>query len=151
MSSFNKDPEVIRAIILDHYENPQHWEKDQQKIDASKYSSFNASTPSCIDNLTAHVFVKDNIIEDVKITGIACAISTSSTDIMAGMIKNKSIPEAIKIMDNYLKMIDKEPYDESLIGEMFLYENVNKQINRINCAKVGIKAIKGALEAYVNK
>ncbi|AIV03832.1 NifU family SUF system FeS assembly protein [Candidatus Malacoplasma girerdii] len=150
MSSFNRDPEIIRAIIIDHYENPENW-INENEVNKDQYTSFNASTPSCIDNITAHVFVKNNIIEDIKISGIACAICTSSTDIMANIIKNKTIDGAIKIIDNYLNMIDAKEFDPALIGEMYLYENVNKQVNRINCAKVGIKGIKGALIEYVNR
>lgn len=70
---------------------------------------------------------------------------------MANIIKNKTIDGAIKIIDNYLNMIDAKEFDPTLIGEMYLYENVNKQVNRINCAKVGIKGIKGALIEYVNR
>ena len=42
-------------------------------------------------------------------------------------------------------MIDGNKYDEDLLGELYSYENVNKQANRINCAKVGIIAIKKAV------
>ena len=89
--------------------------------------------------------------EDVKFSGVGCAISTSSTDIMCNLLRNKTIDEAKKIISNYLSMIDKKPYDEELLGELYLYENVNRQANRINCAKIGINAILKALEKYENK
>lgn len=147
--SFNKkDPELIRTIILDHYENPQYHIDDNSINTLKNYFSCNVSSPSCIDNLTAYISVKNNKIKDIKFSGIGCAISTSSTDIMCNLLINKSIAQAKNIIDNYLKMIDNEPYDDAILDELFCFANVNKQANRINCAKVGIKAIKNALNKY---
>ncbi len=151
MSSFNRDPEFMRAIIIDHYENPtcQIDLNDAKKL--HNYHSYNSSTASCIDNITAFVFIKNKKIEDIKFGGIGCAICTSSTDLMSELLINKTIDQAIKIIDNYLAMINKEPYDEELLDTMYLYEKVNQQANRINCAKVGIEAIKQTILSYEKK
>ena len=152
MSSPNKDPEIIRAIILDHYENPKHHlGNDGNNNKLKGYVECNISSASCIDNLTAYIKVANNNIKDVKFSGVGCAISTSSTDIMCNLLIDKSIDEAKKIIANYLNMIDKKPYNEELLGELYSYENVNRQANRINCAKIGINAILKALEKYENK
>ena len=152
MSSPNKDPEIIRAIILDHYENPKHHLGDNGNNRKLKgYVECNISSASCIDNLTAYIKVLNNVIKDVKFSGVGCAISTSATDIMCNLLQDKTIDEAKKIISNYLSMIDKKPYDEELLGELYSYENVNRQANRINCAKIGINAILKALEKYENK
>ena len=61
MSSIDKkDPEIVRAIILDHYENPVNFIQDTKNVEC--YESYNSASPSCIDNLTAYVLVKDNKI-----------------------------------------------------------------------------------------
>ncbi len=150
MSFKKNDQELVRSIILDHYENPQNFINENKINKLKNYVSCNISSPSCIDNLTAHVGIKNNKICDIKISGIGCAISTSSTDIMCNLLIGKSISNARKIITNYLNMIDNKPYDESILDELFCFANVNKQANRINCAKVGIKAIKNALEKYEN-
>ncbi len=138
--SFNRDKEFMRQIILTHYESPQN------KIDESKkmnsYESYNNNSPSCIDNLTVFVKIKQNKILDAKFSGIGCAIATSSTDIILKMVKNKTIKLANEIIDNYLNMIDSKKYDEKLLGDLYVFENINQQINRISCAKVGITALK---------
>ena len=152
MSSPNKDPEIIRSIILDHYENPKHHLANEETAKKLKgYVECNIASASCIDNLTAYIKVVNNKIKDVKFSGIGCAISTSSTDIMCNLLVGKTISEAKKIINNYLGMIDKKPYDEELLDELYSYENVNRQANRINCAKIGINAILKALEKYENK
>ena len=151
MSFKNNNPELIRSIILDHYENPQYHVDDNTTNKLKNYVSCNVSSPSCIDNLTSHISIKNNKIKDIKFSGIGCAISTSSTDIMCNLLINKTILVAKKIINNYLNMIDNKPYDKSLLDELFCFVNVNKQANRINCAKVGIKAILNALNNYENK
>ena len=85
--SFNKkDQELIRTIILDHYESPQYHINDNSANMLKNYVNCNVSSPSCIDNLTAYIFVKDNKIKDIKFSGVGCAISTSSTDIMCNLL-----------------------------------------------------------------
>ena len=102
MSFKKNDQELVRSIILDHYENPQHFINENKINKLKNYVSCNISSPSCIDNLTAHVDIKNNKICDIKISGIGCAISTSSTDIMCNLLIGKSISNARKIITNYL-------------------------------------------------
>lgn len=142
--SFNEDKDIRRMIILDHYENPKYFVSEKQKIDSS-YQSFNNNSPTCIDNITAYIkFNKDKIV-DIKLQGIGCAIATSSTDIMASMLIGKSIKQANQIINNYLDMIAQKKFNEKQLQDLYVFSNVNKQVNRINCAKVGILAIKNAL------
>jgi nitrogen fixation NifU-like protein len=140
----SNDLDFRRQIILDHYENPTTKLADNQKI-SSGYLSANNNSPSCIDNLTAFVKLDKNKIKDIKFQGIGCAIATSSTDIMAQMLVGKTKIEANKFIENYLNMIDGKPHNDKVLKELEVFSNVNKQLNRIKCAKVGIQAIQSAL------
>ncbi|MDR0986030.1 MAG: iron-sulfur cluster assembly scaffold protein [Mycoplasmataceae bacterium] len=135
--------DLRREIILDHYENPSAFIKNKSTVKG--YKSAHKDSASCIDDLTAYVNIKNNKVNDVKFSGIGCAISTSSTDIMANLLKNKTVKDANKIINNYLGMIDGKPYDKKLLKELYVFEDLNKQLNRINCGKVGIIAIEQAL------
>jgi nitrogen fixation NifU-like protein len=145
--SSNNELDIRRQIILDHYENPLNKIENKDKLN-TQYKSANNNSPSCIDNLTAYVAMKNKKINDIKFLGLGCAIATSSTDIMSQLLKNKTKPQALKIINNYLNMIDGNKFDDKSLGELFVFQNVNKQLNRIKCAKVGINAIKMALEQY---
>lgn len=144
---FLKDPETRKQIMLDHYESPRNFSK--KNTCPTGYKSGNINSPSCIDNVTAYVLVKNNKVEDVKFGGESCTICKSSTDIMASALKNKTVQEALDFIDNYLKMVDHKEFDESQLGELIVFDNIWRQSNRVNCAKTGIKAIKTALEKYV--
>jgi nitrogen fixation NifU-like protein len=139
-----KELDIRREIILDHYENPSTKIEDPSKL-SKLYKQAHRDSPSCVDNLTAYVQVVNQKVKDVKFAGIGCAIATSSTDIMANLIKDKSIIQANQLITNYLAMIDGKKYDRKQLGDLYVFENLNKQLNRIKCGKVGIEAIQTAL------
>jgi nitrogen fixation NifU-like protein len=141
--SFN-DVEIRRSIILDHYENPKNKVDEKKKMKG--YLFANKDSPSCIDNLNAYVKLNKNKIEDIKFSGIGCAIATSSTDIMINLLKNKPIQQAKKIIEEYFKLVENKKSDKKALGDLYVFENIYKQINRIKCAKVGIEAILKAIE-----
>ncbi|MDR2568294.1 MAG: iron-sulfur cluster assembly scaffold protein [Mycoplasmataceae bacterium] len=129
-----------REIILEHYEKPSNKLLENQNI-GEGFCSFHNASSSCIDNLTAHVKFSKNKIIDIKFDGVGCAISTSSTDIACELLKNKTKEQAKKIIENYFAMLNNQPYDEKLLGDLNLFNDVNKHLNRIKCAKIGIEAI----------
>ena len=143
---FLKDPETRKQIMLDHYESPRNYCANNKC--PSGYKSGNINSPSCIDNVTGYVLVKDGKVKDVKFGGESCTICKSSTDIMASALVGKTVAESLDFIDNYLNMIDHKKFDESKMEELIVFENIWRQSNRVNCAKTGIKAIKKALEEY---
>lgn len=136
--SFN-DVELRRSIILDHYEHPKNKIKDNKKMPG--YLFANKDSPSCIDNLNVYTKINKNKIIDIKFSGIGCAIATSSTDIMINLLKNKTIDQAKQIIQSYFNMIENKKIKKVSLGDLYVFENIYRQINRIKCAKVGIEAI----------
>jgi NifU-like protein involved in Fe-S cluster formation len=43
-------------------------------------------------------------------------------------------------------MIENKKFDKKLIKDLNYFSDVNKQLNRINCAKIGIEGILKALK-----
>ena len=132
------DATLLREIIMDHYEYP----RNKKLTDQDGYASKHMASDSCIDDITVQSKIEDGTIKDVRFDGTACTIATSSTSIMTELLKDKSIPEAKEIIQNYFSMIDQKEYDEDLLEEAVAFQNVGKQANRINCATIGWKAIR---------
>ncbi|MCF0218073.1 MAG: iron-sulfur cluster assembly scaffold protein [Malacoplasma sp.] len=147
MGYFNEDQAYARQIILDHYESPDNKidEKKAKEI-YSSYLQHTNNSVSCIDNLTLYLLIENEIIKDAKFFGVGCAVSTASTDIFCNLIKNLSIYETKLLLDNYFKMIDKQEYSADLLKDLIIFKNVNQQMSRIKCAKVGISAIATIIE-----
>ena len=85
-------------------------------------------------------------IEDVKFDGDACAICTSASSVMTKELKGKSLEEAEVIIENFERMINELPYDEEVLGELNIYNEVYKQPSRKKCALLPMGSIKKIIE-----
>lgn len=135
------DRDTKRAIILDNYKNPEH-----KMTRGNDYVKINTRNVSCIDNLDIYLKVENGIIRDVSFEGEACVISISSTNILINLLIGKTKEEGIKIIDNYLKMINEEEYDKDLIKDLLAFDDTSKQPSRIKCATLSANGIKKFLE-----
>lgn len=135
------DSDLRREIILDNYQEPMN----KGLIDNDNYVKTRSSSESCIDDLSFMMLIDDDIIKDIRFDGEACAISTSATSIMIRSLIGKSVKEARKILTNYVNMINEKEYDEDLLGELVVYDEICKQPNRKNCALLPSRAIEKML------
>ena len=134
------DNNMKRTIILEHYQNP----KNKGLIDDNSYSYVNMNTESCIDEINLMVKIKNDIIEDIRFDGEACAICTSATSVMIETLIGKTVKEAKEILKNYEYMLDEKDYDEKILESAIIYNDIAKQPNRKKCALLswwGIKKI----------
>jgi nitrogen fixation NifU-like protein len=132
MHTFN-DPMMMRQVIMDHYEHP----RNRGKIPLKGIRTIHMDTAGCIDDLDIHLVVKDHIIEALAFEGVACTISTASTSIMTELLLGKSKVDALYIIDQYMKMIHAQPYDDEVLGEAMVFQHTHKQASRIKCATLG--------------
>ena len=125
--------DMMRQIIMDHYANPIN---KHQPTDAS-FTKVHMHSDNCIDDLDIFLHVKDNYVADACCDGVACTISTASTDIMCDLLKGKNIEEAKYIIDQFHHMIHEEPFDDSILEEALVFINTSKQAARVRCATIG--------------
>jgi len=124
------DSNLKRSIILEHYQHP----KNRGLIDDESYLKSNTNNESCIDEINLMAKIENGKIIDIKFDGEACAICTSSTSIMIDTLLGKTVEEANKIIDNFEKMINEEDYEEELLEQAIVYDDIYKQPNRKKCA-----------------
>lgn len=139
--------ELKREIILEHFKYPIN----KEEINDNNYKLVNTKNPNCIDNLDIKILFDKNIIKDIKFTGEACAISTSSTSIMIKNLIGKTIKEAKEYINNFYNMCNEIEYNEELLKEGIVFSNIYKQNNRVNCALLPYKGILKAIEEYEEK
>jgi nitrogen fixation NifU-like protein len=119
-----------REIILQHYEHP----KNRGLISDDTYIKVNTNNESCIDEIDLMVKVEHGKIIDARFDGEACAICTSSTSIMLDTLIGKDVKEVEEIMQHFTNMINEKEYDEHILEEAVVYEDVSKQPSRKKCA-----------------
>ena len=127
---------MMRQIIMDHYSNPQN--KHQPPKEG--YEKMHMHSDNCIDDLDIFLLVEDGKIVDACFDGVACTISTSSTDIMCDLLKDKDIEEGKNIIEQFQHMIREEKFDEGVLEEAIVFINTSKQAARIRCATIGWNA-----------
>lgn len=140
---FFKDPLIIRQLIMQHFETPDN--KICSDHNDEKFISKRNKSISCIDDITMHIKVEDNKIIVAKFSGEGCTISSAASDMLANIIVNKTIDQALDIVDNYINMIQNQPYNEEILHELNVFANVHKQPNRKACALNGVDSIKHVL------
>ncbi len=136
------DSNLRREIILDNYQDPMN----RGLIEDDSYLKVNTNSESCIDNLDFMMKIEDGVVKDIRFDGEACAISTSATSIMIRRLIGKSVDEVKKVLEEYQKMLHEEEYDEELLGELIVYDEISKQPNRLNCALLPSEAIEKMLK-----
>ncbi len=134
------NPEMMREIIVDHYQNPRNF----QEISDDRYITIHMDSASCIDDIYVHVLIEDGIVKDCKWHGKGCAISTASTSIMSELIVDKTEKEANDIMTEFNKMLAGEDFDDEVLGEAICFMNVNRQPSRITCANISWRGLQKA-------
>ena len=140
------DTELKREIILDNYKYPTN--KDGN--DDLGYEKINSNNESCIDDIDLFINIDNNVIEDIRFNGEACAVSTASTSIMIKNIIGKTIDEAYKYINNFDNMVNELEYDSELLGEAIAFDEIYKQQNRKGCVTLPYVAIKKILDKYKN-
>ncbi len=135
-------PQMMRQIIMDHYENP----RNKKKPTENGYIKVNMDSVSCIDNIDVFARIVDGKILDCCFDGVACTISTASTSIMTELLIGKTINEAREIIDAYNKMIKEEPFNSELLDEAIVFINTSKQASRIKCATIGWNGMEKILD-----
>ena len=136
--SLRDDPMTLRAIIMDHYQNP----RNKREVNDERYKTVHMDSSSCIDDIYVQLLMEDGVVQDVCWHGVSCAISTASTSIMTTLIMGKKEDEANYIMANFNEMINEEEFDEECLGEAIAFINTSKQASRIKCATIGWRGLK---------
>jgi len=134
------DAELKREIMLDHYQNPFH-----KETKGEGFIKANGNNISCIDDINIYIKLEKDMIIDAYFDGEACAISTSSASIMLKNIIGKKIKEVLIYADEFEKMVNEEEYNQELLGEALVYDEIYKQANRKGCATLPYSALKKAI------
>jgi nitrogen fixation NifU-like protein len=147
MSFSINDPEMMREIIIDNYQNPRNF----GEVSDPRYTTIHMDSASCIDDIYLQFLIEDGKVKDVKWHGKGCAISTASTSIMTEMIKGHTLAEALSMMGEFNKMLAGEPYEEEVLGDAIAFANVNRQPSRITCANISWRGMKKAFDEEEKK
>lgn len=116
--------DIYQEIILDHYRNP----RNHGHLECPTHQA-RALNASCGDKLQMDIRIKNDIIDDVRFSGVGCAISQASASLLTEHVKGQSAKEALAL----------EPKDVlELLG-------VTLSPSRIKCGLLSLETLKKTL------
>ena len=105
--------------------------------------------PSCGDEITLELDVEDGVVKDASFTGVGCAISQASTDIMIDLIRGKTVEEARHLAHLFIGMIKREITDDKELEELeeaLALKNISHMPARVKCAVLAWHTLDDALK-----
>ena len=136
--------QLYTDLILEHNQDKRN------KHELAEFTnSEHGHNPSCGDDLTLQIDVKDGVIKDAAYTGSGCAISQASASMMIDLIKGKTVEKALHYVDLFLGMIKKEVTDDAELEELedaMALKNISNMPARVKCAVLAWHTLKEALK-----
>ncbi|HEY8419768.1 MAG TPA: SUF system NifU family Fe-S cluster assembly protein [Clostridia bacterium] len=133
------DESLSREIIMDHYQNPRG------KSVPEGYKTITLKNVSCGDIVTVGALQDHDIIKDIRHEGTGCSICCASASMMCELLKEKSVPQALDIAQEFSKMMTRQDFDCEKLGDACALEGINKLLPRIKCATLAWNAVKELL------
>ncbi len=103
--------------------------------------------PSCGDEITLKLKVKDGVISDGAFVGDGCAVSQASADIMLGKIIGQKTEDALRDAKLFMRMIRGEATEEEIdsLEEASALRDIAHMPARVKCAMLGWRTLAEAL------
>ena len=105
--------------------------------------------PSCGDEITLELQIEDGIIKDAAFTGVGCAISQASTEIMIDLMRGKTVEEAQRLAQLFTSMIKREVTDDAALEELdeaIALKNISNMPARVKCAVLAWHTLEDVLK-----
>jgi len=118
--------------VIDHYENPRNVGKMDDKD--RRVGTGMVGAPACGDVMRLQIRVNEKgVIEEALFKAYGCGSAIASSSLVTEWVKNKTIPEVLKITNQ-------EIVDELALPPV-----------KIHCSVLAEDAIKAAVEDYLKK
>ncbi len=139
---------VYNEIIMDYY-MMQSNKKELNPFDKES----KGVNPSCGDEINIQVKYNGNIIEDIAYTGSGCAISQSATNVMIELVKNKSVNDAINLINIYNRLLTRQEVsdeEKEILEDAIAFENIANMPSRVKCAKLAWNTLEKLLQEKID-
>lgn len=137
---------MYQQIILDHYKHPQH-----RGLPADFDAEVHHVNPTCGDEVTLRVAVREGAVTTLGWEGEGCSISQASTSVMSDLVVGKPVTEAMALHETFLGLMQSQGHADltaaqaDALDDAVAFEGVAKYPARVKCALLGWMAMRGAV------
>ncbi len=123
--------DLYQQVILDHYRRPRN---KGPLEDATHTLTLN--NPLCGDVIDLMLKLEGDRITEVHFEGKGCSISQASASMMSGLLKGRTVRDALDVMDTFTRMLhgDTDAAADTGLGDLRALAGVSKFPVRVKCA-----------------
>ncbi|MFV0352127.1 MAG: Fe-S cluster assembly sulfur transfer protein SufU [Oscillospiraceae bacterium] len=132
--------DLYTEVVAEHSRSPRH----RHKLEGAT-AVMRGVNPSCGDDITLELREENGIIQDAAFTGVGCAISQASADMMIDVIKGKTANEAMQLAQLFFDMIKGEATTEEQLEPLedaMALQGVSHMPARVKCAVLAWHTLK---------
>ncbi len=136
--------DLYQQVILERYKKPKY-----RGATDPVHRHQRGHNPSCGDTieLTLRLNQAGDRIEDVRFEGEGCAIAMASADLMAEALRQKSVDEALAMVQQFQTMMQGQGEFPNELRKLNVMQGVSQFPVRIKCATLTWHTLKAALES----
>jgi len=125
-------------ILTEHNMHPAH----KYKLEDANMA-LEGVNPSCGDDIVLQLKVEDGVVKDGAYVGDGCAISQASADMMLDLVIGRSVEEALRLREIFMRMIKGEITDEERdeLEEAGVLQDISHMPSRVKCAVLGWRTL----------
>ena len=136
--------DLYQEVVIDHSKNPRNFRRPE-----GANRSAEGMNPLCGDEITVHLKLAGDVIQDIGFQGAGCAISKASASLMTSALKNKTKAEAEALFERVHSMISEGPrskVDPQELGKLAVLSGVWEFPARVKCATLAWHTLRSALD-----
>jgi len=134
--------QLYQEIILDHYKHPRG-----RGLREPYGAQAHQVNPTCGDEVTLRVAVRDDVLDDISYEGLGCSISQASASVLYELLRGRPYPDAMAVHEAFVEMVSGRGQvtgDEAVLGDGIAFAGVARYPARVKCALLPWMAFKDA-------
>ena len=132
--------DLYKQVIQEHSRRPRHF----GELPGATHRA-GGHNPGCGDQLELMLKLDGQTIQDAQFVGRGCAISVASASLMTGLIRNKTVSEALTLAGQFSHMMQTGEAAPEL-GDAAALSGVHTLHTRVKCASLGWQTLRLLLE-----
>lgn len=135
--------DLYQEIILDHGKRPRNKGVLEEPTHQAE-----GHNPLCGDQVKLELLVRNGVVEDIRFSGVGCAISTASTSMLTQAVKGQTVQKALDLARKFIEALVKDGVEISEdMGELAALGGVKQFPVRVKCATLAWHALQSAFDS----